>query len=353
MKAGLCMALAFLSLAAIAEADVVSLKNGDRVTGALVNVKDGNLDLKSDLLGDLTIPLKQVASFSTEKPVAVVVKGQTQPAEGQLSLEPSGDWQVTAAGKSQTIAAAQVGVIMPAEAYQKLVGTSPKLWQAWTGSAGLGYALQRGNQQTNTFSTNLSAFRERPETPVFQRHWRTNYTLTALLAHATEDGSTITSNTFTTNLRQDYLFTPNDFVFGFFEFDHIGPSGLYLRQSYGGGYGHDVIKTSRTTFSLLGGLDYVHEKFFDGSSDESAEALAGEKLGIQFTERVRLDHNLNFYPDLSNGGQYRFDTTTTLSAKLNTKFSLNAGVIDLYLSNPPPGNRKNNVSFTTGIGYTF
>jgi putative salt-induced outer membrane protein YdiY len=353
MKATLCTALALLSIAALAEADVVSLKNGDRVTGALVNVKDGNLDLKSDVLGDLTIPLKQVASFSTEKPVAVMVKGQTQPAEGQLSLEPSGDWQVTAAGKTQTIAAARVDVIMPAEAYQTLVGTSPKLWQAWKGSAGLGYSIQRGNQQTSNFSTTLSAVRERPEAPVFQRHWRTNYTLTTLLAHASQNGSSVTSNTFTTNLRQDYLFSPDNFVFGFFEFDHVATQGLYLRQTYGGGYGHDVIKTSRTLFSLLGGLDYVHEKFFDGSFDSSVEALAGEKLGMQLSQRLRLDHDLNFYPNLSNGGQYRFDTSTTLAAKLSNKFSLNAGVIDLYLSNPPPGNQKNNVTFTTGIGYTF
>src|SRR5690348_2408277 len=121
-------ALAILSLAVIASADVVSLKNGDRVTGALVNVKDGNLALKSDVLGDLTIPLKQVASVTTEKAVAVVVKGQRQPAEGLLSLEPSGDWQVKADGRSQTVAAANVDMIMPAAAYQSLVGTSPKLW---------------------------------------------------------------------------------------------------------------------------------------------------------------------------------------------------------------------------------
>jgi putative salt-induced outer membrane protein YdiY len=294
-----------------------------------------------------------VASFSTEKAAAVVIKGQKQPAEGMLSLESSGDWQVTSGGKSQTIAASSVDVIMPAQAYQTLVGSEPSLWQAWKGGAGLGYSIQRGNQQTNTLSTTLSAVRERAEAPVFQRHFRTNYTLTVLLAHAAQNGSSVTSNTFTTNLRQDYLFTPNNFVFGFAEFDHVANQGLYLRQSYGGGYGHDLIKTSRTTFSLLGGLDFVHEKFFTGASDQSAEALAGENLGIQLTKRVRLDHDVNFYPNLSNSGEYRFDTSTTLAARLSNKFSLNTGIIDLYLSNPPAGNRKNNVTFTTGIGYTF
>jgi putative salt-induced outer membrane protein YdiY len=128
---------------------------------------------------------------------------------------------------------------------------------------------------------------------------------------------------------------------------------LYWRQTYGGGYGHDLIKNSRATFSLLGGLTYVHEKFINGDWDDGAQALVGEKLGYQFSKRVRLDHDFNLYPDLSNTGQYRFDTATTVSAKLAGKFSLNAGVIDLYLSNPPAGNKNNSVTFTTGIGYTF
>src|SRR6516225_10097708 len=103
-----------------ASADVVTLKNGDRVTGKLVRVKGGNLHLKSDILGDLTIAVDKVAPFSVEQPAVVVVKGTT-PVEGQLRLEPSGDWQVTAKGRPQTVAAASVDVIMPASDYQSLV----------------------------------------------------------------------------------------------------------------------------------------------------------------------------------------------------------------------------------------
>lgn len=348
------VAIPFLTATALA--DVVTLKNGDRVTGALVTVKAGNLELKSDFLGDLTIPMAQVTSFSVSKPAVVVVKDQA-PVQGQLELDSSGNWKVTSNGKVQTVTAASADLIMPAEAYQTLE-RAPKPWQDWKGSASLGYSVQRGDQQTSSFAASVTAVRERPETPIFERHWRTDYALTTLLSGATQTSSTgtaetVTSRTFTTNLRQDYLFTDNNFVFGLVQFDHVGAQGLYLRQTYGGGYGHDLIKTSRTNFSLLGGITYVHEKFFTGLFDSSPQALAGEKLGIQITKRVRLDHDVNFYPDLSNGGRYRFDTATTLSAKLSGKFSLNTGIIDLYLSNPASGSMKNNVNFTTGIGYSF
>jgi len=352
MKVLLCALLVFVSFAAMARADVVTLKNGDRITGTMVTVKGSNLELKSDVLGVLTIPLAQVAAFSAEKPAAVMVKGE-KPLQGRLHLEPSGDWQVTANGKSQTVTAASVDVIMPEEAYNKLVEHTATPWQDGTGGASLGYAIQSGDQQTRSFSSTVAATRERPATPTFLRHWRTNYGLTMLFSHAAQNGISVTSNTFSTGLRQDYLFAPNDFVFGLVQFDHVGAQGLYLRQVYGGGYGHDVIKTSRTLFSVLGGITFVHQKFFTGAYDQSAEALAGERLGIQLTKLVRLDHNLNLYPNLSTTGQYRFDTATTLSAKLSSKFSVNAGVIDFYLSNPAAGSHKNNVAFTTGLGYTF
>lgn len=343
---------ALLGIVTMAQADVVTLKNGDRVTGALVDVKGGNLDLKSDVLGSLTIPLAQVASFSTSAPAAIVVKGQ-HIVEGQLALQPSGDWQVTASGKSQMVTAASVDLIMPADAYNKLVEHTAKPWQDWKGTASLGYSLERGNQQTNTFNTTINAVRERPDTPIFERHWRTYFDLTTLLSHAEQDGTFVTSHTLSTDVRPQYLFTADNFVFGLAQIDHLSTEGLYLRQTYGGGYGHDLIKNSRTTFSVLGGLTFVHEKFFTGAYDRSAQALVGEKLGMQLSKRVRLDHDVNFYPNLSDTGQYRFDTATTLSAKLAGKFSLNSGVIDLYLSNPPAGNKKNDIAFTTGIGYTF
>lgn len=352
MKHLLCICVALMLTVALAEADVATLKNGDHVTATFVDVKDGKLDLHSDTLGDVSIPLAQVASFSAEKPVTVVRKNN-QTVEGQLALQPSGDWQVTANGKSQAIAASDVTLIMPTGAYQKTQVSTANPLKEWKGSASLGYSLQRGNQQTTTFTGTVNAVRERPAEPIFQPHWRTNFDLMTLLSHAEQGTAFVTSHTLSTDVRPQYLFTENNFVFGLAQLDHVSTEGLYLRQTYGGGYGRDMIKDSRTTFSLLGGLTYVHEKFFTGDWDQSAEALIGEKLGLQFSKRVRLDHDLNFYPNLSNTGQYRFDTATTISAKLAGKFSLNAGVIDLYLSNPPAGNKKNDVTFTTGIGYTF
>jgi len=352
MKLALISLLALVCFASFGYADVVTLKNGDRITGTLVTIKGGTLQLKSDILGDLSIPMAKVATYSVDKPVAVIVKGK-EPVQGTLELTPTGDWQVKANGQTQTVTAASAETIMPADTYQKLVVASPKAWQAWKGSASLGETIQHGNQQTNTFTTTINAVRERPEAPIFQEHTRTNFGLMTLLSHASQDDSTVTSHTFSSNLREDLLLTPANFVFGLAQLDHISTEGLYLRQTYGGGFGRDVISKPRTTFSIIGGLTAQHEKFFTGLHDETLDGLVGEKLGEQISKRIRFDQNLNFYPNFTNGGQYRFDTSAVLSIKLVNRFSFNASAIDLYLSNPPPGNEKNNITLSTGIGYTF
>ena len=359
MKLTLTTFLVFICLATWAYADVATLKNGDRVTGTLVTIKGGTLQLKTANLGIVPIPMAQVATYSSDKPVAVVIKGQ-EPVRGMLELLPSGDWQVKGEnGQTQTIASAKPEVIMPAEDYQK-VEQAPGMLQGWKGGASLGYSLQNGSQETNTITASIAASRERPETPIFERHMRTTFDFTTLFSHAEQKSvtapfvitSTVSSRTLTADLRQDYLFTPDNFVFIFGQVNHISTQDVYLQQTYGGGLGRDVVKNARTVFSVLGGPTYVQEKFFNGQLTQTIELLLGESLGEQFSKRLRFDHYLQIYPDLIHRGQYRFDTSAVLSFKLSNRFSVNASVIDLYLSNPPTG-EKNNITVSTGIGYSF
>jgi putative salt-induced outer membrane protein YdiY len=354
VKLSLISLLAFACLAGTGYADVVTLKNGDRLTGTLVTIKGGTLELKSDILGSLTIPMASVATYTVDKPVALIIKGK-EPVRGTLELAPSGDWQVKANGQTQTVAAANVETIMPAETYQSLVVAAPKPWQAWKGAISLGESIQHGNQSTNTFTTTVNAVRERPEAPIFQRHTRTNFDFITLLSHASEINSdnSVTSHTLSANLREDYLFAPSLFVFGLAQLDHISTEALYLRQTYGGGFGKDFIKNPKTTFSVIGGLTAQHQKFFSGDRDETLDGLVGEKLGEQFTKRIRFDQNLNFYPNFTHGGEYRFDTSAILSVKLFNRFAFTASAIDLYLSDAPANSQKNNVTLAVGLGYTF
>jgi putative salt-induced outer membrane protein YdiY len=342
-----------LGMPTAAMADVVWLRNGDTLTGTFVNVRGKNLTLLTEMVGSVNIPVAQIASVYIVSRVSALVHGQ-MPVIGTLSLEPGGRWKVTnEVGAFWMLPVATIEVILPADRYSSIVGHRARLSQDWTGTADLGYSVQRGTQQTNTFSSNLDAKRERPIAPIFEPHARTNAHMTMLLSNAADAGASIGANTFSASVRQDFLFATDNFVFGIMQFEHVGAEGLTLRQTYGGGSGYDAIVTSRTTLSLLGGLTLVREGFSTGDGQSTAQLLTGLKLKFQITPRMRLDHTTNAYPNLTNLGQYHFDTRSSIDLKLTNRFSLNTGVLDLYLSNPTLEGQRNSFSLTTGIATTF
>jgi putative salt-induced outer membrane protein YdiY len=341
-------------------ASVVILKDGERVTGTWVNVQGGNLTFKSDTLGQTAIPVAKIKSFTSSKP-AVIVRTDRTTARGQLKLLPSGNWQVSENGRVEVVPASKVDVIMPESEYTSLMNHEAAPWQDWTGNANLGYSLQRGNQQSNVISVNVTATRERPAAPIFIRHFRTGYSLVMLYSTVRQNGSSISANTLTTNLREDYLFTAANFAFVSGELDHIQPQGVYLRQTYGGGFGRDLIHSSRTRFSVLAGLTFVNQKLYTvppstalaPPASQYAEALVGETLDMALTKRLHLNHFLNFYPNLTSTGEYYFDTTTGLAMTLTSRLTANVNLVDEYLSNPVSGSDKNNVALTLGVGIKF
>ncbi|MGH9141656.1 MAG: DUF481 domain-containing protein [Vicinamibacterales bacterium] len=349
----LCFWLACVGFATSADADVVVLKNGDHITGTLLTVTGATLSLQTEVVGTLTIPLARVATVSVEQLVTMVVRGQP-PLRGQLALGPSGNWELTdSSGEMHAIESASVNVILPAARYESIVEHKAQAWQDWTGTVTVGYSIQRGNQETNTFSSSIDTRRERPPAPIFEPHWRTNVHLTTLLSNANEAGTSIGSNTLSSTVRQDRFFAPGNFVFGIVQFDHVGTEGLSARETFGGGTGYDLTQTRRGTLSIFAGLTSVREVFITGGDRQTAQVIVGEKLRLQLTPRVRFDHTANAYPNLTVTGQYHFDTNTTLDVKLTNRFSLNTGLIDLYLTNPAPGSQRNNFALTSGIAATF
>lgn len=369
-----CWPLFFSLLAALgARAQVVEFTNGDRLTGKWVSVKGETIGFHSDTLGTVSIPAKKVKSLTLMQPVVVVLTNGKIISVKQARLA-HGSWTIGSPGTERTIAPKDLREIMPAAAYQGILAErTAKPWHGWKGAATFGYSLQRGDQQSHTLSLGLNAVRHQLGSSGLHDRWRTTYTFNMLFAKATSGGEQVKSNSLTTTLRQDYFFKPHNFLFVMGEVDHIQPQNLYLRQTYGGGYGRDLLSGKRIQMSLLAGATFANQKFTGTAAEQYGEALVGEQMGIQFNREIHLDNAFNFYPNLSNRGQYRFDTTSTLRFKLNSWLNANMGVIDFYVSQIPAGSatavtvigpggtiatstipaHNNNLAITAGIGATF
>ena len=142
---------------------------------------------------------------------------------------------------------------------------------------------------------------------------------------------------------------------------------LDLRQVYEGGLGFHAIKSATTTLDFLGGVNYTHETYSNGPliskaplvfasygvTNRFAALTLGEELMHKVHASTVITQNLNFYPNLSNTGEYRFTFNLGTVTKLNKWLGWQNQFGDIYVSNPPLGAKKNDVIFTTGLNVSF
>ncbi len=347
------LVFALLCFPSSARSDIVHFKNGDRLTGTWVRVVGKKLTFKSETVGEVAIPVTKIKSLSSENPAVVLVK-DGKVFGGELSLSESGEWELEKNGGVRQVAADTVEAIYPAEIYQPEVeGRNSMPWHHWKGKGNLGYSLVRGDRDAGTLSIGVNATRRQPVLPGLSEKLRTNFFLNMLFANTRTDGVETSANSISSGLRQDFLFTPSNFIFALAQLDHIQTQGLDLRQTYGGGLGHDLIRSPRVVLNVLGGVTYVRENFQTEVNRSNAEGLLGEKLTLNLTERINFEHYLNFYPNLTDRGEYRADTTSSLNTRVSSRLSFNTTLTNRFLSNPLPGRQNHELVLTTGLGISF
>ena len=90
-------------------ADQVTLKNGDRVTGQIVKKDGDKLTVKSELMGEVSIPWSAVTSITSSEPLVVVLPGGKS-VTGTLSTS-DGKLQVATPSGTETAPLADVSAV--------------------------------------------------------------------------------------------------------------------------------------------------------------------------------------------------------------------------------------------------
>jgi putative salt-induced outer membrane protein len=336
-------------------AEVVVFKNGDKLTGSWLRVTGGRLSLKSEVAGEVSLPLDKIQSFSTEKAVVLLLKGGGTVQADKASLS-SGVWQAVTAEGTRTLDPRATVALYPREIYlPRSPERTGRPWKNWQGNGELGYSLVRGDRQAGTLNIGLNMTRRQPDLPGVSERFRTNYSLNLLLANARTAGQPSTSaNSISTGLRQDFLFTSTNFLFLIGGLEHIESQGLKLRQTYGAGIGRDLLHWSPFSLSVLGGVTFVLERFnVPTDREDSSEALVGEKLSVSLSPRFNIFHHMNFYYAVRSPGRYRFETNSTLNTRVFSRLSFTTSFTDRYLSDPLPGLQRNETLVTTGLSFRF
>lgn len=317
-------------------ADQILLKNGDRITGGITSSDGKSLSVKTAYAGDLTIQWDAVQSVSSDQPLYVTSK------DGRLLVG-----KIQSSANSVQIATANSGTVtLSRDAVQTVRSESEqKAYGAWGGVLDTGLSLARGNADTTTFTIGAHAARvtDKDKTSAF---------VTSIYSSGNTNGvSLTTASAVNAGLRYDRNLNSRIFGFVFTDFDHDRFQQLDLRNVIGGGVGKHLIATDATTFDLFAGGSF-NQEFFQTLTRRSGEALAGEEFDKKLSNAFSIKERLEFYPNLTDLGQYRVVFDTAAITKISKLLSWQFDVSDRYLSNPILGLKGNDLLLTTGVRVT-
>ena len=331
--------------ATVLRAEEVSLKNGDHLSGAIVSMDGKKLVLKTTYAGDISIDWAEVSQFSSDKQPLVVTKSDKQLVSGTVTAE-GPDVLVTTTQGVQRVPRADVATMRsPADqaAYEKSL--HPGMLEDWTGGGSFGLALARGNSQTTNLALGFNALRKTSTDA-----WVVN----ATSIYSTDDKLGVTSaNSLGGLIRYDHNLNQKVFAYGAFAGMYDTLQLLNYRIMPGGGLGYHAIASKTTTLDLLGGLGYTRESYYDGTINNLLTATLGDEFAHNFTPNTSLTQSLYYLPSLNDTSNYRINFNVGLATKLNGWLTANMNFNDQYVNKPVPGNKYNDIIFTTGLGFTF
>ena len=332
-------------------ADQITMKDGDRITGAIVKKDGDSVTIKSKNFGTVTLKWADVAAVKSDQPLNVTLAGGTAV---KASLETQGDHiQLAAPGAPQTVDPKDVVTLRDdaeEKTYQKFL--HPGLLDLWTITGSLNLAGTKGNAQTSTLTTPFTFVRASNTS-------RTSAYFNAISASAKINGvDSSTAKALRGGWAYDRNLAKKIFANAFNDYEYDKFQLLDLRVVIGGGVGYHVWSHDASHLSVVAGIDWNRAAFAASRSTaaftrNSAEAFWGDDFNYKLSARTSMVETFRMFNNLSDTGQYRMNGDIGATTQLTKWLNWNVSLSDRYLSNPVPGLKKNDFLYSTGFGFSW
>jgi hypothetical protein len=339
---------ALLSLAAgplsAAKTDVVTLLNGDRITGEVKEVAYGQLKFATDDMGTVYIEWSKVATLTTGRTLQVeladgrrvvgrnVARGATP---GTMRMDP-GDGQGSASDGA---------VELPLAGIVRVAALVDGAWpQRLDGSLSVGYSFTQA-QDIQVFNLGASVGSRDP-----RQQWRIS--LDSQLASRADGPTSQRAALIATRER----FLPDRWYReGTLSFTRNQELGLDLRSLAGLGVGRYLVQRADTEWRAGVGIAAAWEDLTDGSSRESVELQLGTSFNIYRFDspQVNLAASLMVLPSLSESGRVRAEAALRLRREMVKDLFLDLSLYDSYDNRAVAGAPSNDWGLATSLGYSF
>ena len=366
-RKSLLLPIIFALLSPALFADQISLKNGDRLTGAIVKSDAKTLVLKTEAAGEVTFQWSAIDAITSTQSLHIglaggqMVVGPVTTKDGQIEVTTQTAGVVTASMGSVQVIRSDSDQAAYDAAIERL--QHPRLGDFWSGTLDTGLSLTRGNSATLSYTLGARAVRQTDRDKI------TVYTTAVYGKNDTTSPSQVIAHQITGGVRADINFRPRWFAYAATDFGSNALQNLNLQNVVDGGIGSHLIKTKNTQFDIFGGAGYNQEFFgaytlpnpapppatlpFPAVTQRNAVANAGEQFDEKLGGRSTLSETFNYFPNLSGPSGYRFTFNSVVSTAISKWFGWQFSFNDTFISNPPTGIKGNDLLLSTGLRLTF
>jgi hypothetical protein len=327
--------------AAAPKTDIVVFLNGDRLTGEIKSLEQGQLKLNTEATGTIEIEWNKIAS---------VQSGQLMQVETSDGLrftgtapETVGDGQQQLQFEPQPVPASKT---LP---LQEIVRISPiekgNLIRRLDGYVTAGYDYSKANNaQEIDFTGGLNSRTE-------VRQWQIDGSSTVKSQEGIDDSSRFSVTGSYRRFRPERWFLQ-----GFGGFEGSDELSLDLRSMLGAAYGRYLHQTNQSEWAAYAGAALTREQFSGEPENESVEAVFGTQYSFYRYDspEASFDVTFNLMPSLTQSGRVRGESKLRSRYELVNDLFFEISLYGSYDSDPgEEANSNSDYGVTTSLGYSF
>ena len=269
----MCAVLACARPAAAADkVDVITFKNGDRITCEIKKLDRGTLEISTDPLGTVKVHWGEVAALASPREFEVQVSSGFQ-YYGALQAGAAGG-EVMVAGGGAEIALTLADVI-------RLTPIGSTFWTRIDGSADAGFSFAQANTETH-LTANASTNYRGPRSLFMWNYASQHHDPRRRRPDVPEQPQL---------QRQPHSSADRWYTHGWGVVEQNDELSLDLRLVGGGGFGRDIVHTNHRLWSIFPGLAYTHEQFSRRTVRPVRSRRRWAAAGLLYADERRLRHH--------------------------------------------------------------
>lgn len=326
-------------LQAAPKTDVVTLLNGDHVTGEVKELAQGVLRFKTDDMGTLSIEWDKIASLKSDQYLRVDMQDGTR-YEGRAAQVGAGRHLVITGNDGAAVREVAMGRIVRLASIDQ-----GDLLDRLDGYATVGYDYTKSSGVQQLTLTGGISSRD------VLREWAIDGATTLTTQPGQRDTRRYNVDGYNRRFMADRWFYQ-----GLASVNGNQDLGVDLRATLGGAFGRFLVQTSRQELAAYAGAGVTQEYDVDQDGRTEVESLFGVQYSYFSFEapEAKIDATLNVIPSLSQWGRVRGEADLTSSYEIIDDLYFALTFYGSYDSEPPPAaDAKSDFGVTTSLGYSF